>query len=347
LIETLLEQGFVEEADRVFSIIDRTSGLQGDLHEISKALLMHKRGSKKEAESILWKMANTPSIESKRALLLLFDFIYESRQIFPDKMSNLLGEMSFEYRGTDSGLKLKAAEIIVTSVSVSPMRALEMIAQEISLLPSNAEVYLPLVDEVLSISDLATLSKADFANFILDNRALFWHENVSDKSKVSLANYLLGIGLPNLALQITQELSSNSDPQFVNVDAMIHFRSDKASTYDTLLQNDLLSGEHSIRILERMGRFREAFDLALRSRDEGKIRQTAWRSGNWDYSKDHADDAISLLSKWMADISPRNFGGVLFKKQNIDQPKSFLEYANLSGSSRQIRDALKRILGDH
>jgi len=37
LIKTLLDLGFVEEADRVISIIDRTPGSQGDLHEISNA----------------------------------------------------------------------------------------------------------------------------------------------------------------------------------------------------------------------------------------------------------------------------------------------------------------------
>jgi len=223
---------------------------------------------------------------------------------------------------------------------------LEIIAQEIVLHSNNSKLYYTLFDQVLAESDLKRLNKAEFLNFALENRELFTHDNVSDYSKLILANYFLEIGLPKLASQLTQKLADKNGPESVNINAMIHLRSNSKPDLVNLLQNDQLANEFSIHILERMGRFNEAFEIAVHSSDDKRVKQSAWRSGNWNRSKEHSDSAISLLSKWMIDIQRKQSEGILTEQYN-EKPSTFDEYVDIGDSSQSLRNAMKNILKVH
>lgn len=361
IVQSFITRNQLEEAVRVFSIVDRAPGAHGDEHHFVGAKLDILNGNAEEGEHKLWSLINSGSHKSVESSIALSNSILSRGAEVPSELIELLDTLAFEYRETSIGLDLRLAEIFSRSGSNRIADAVEVIQREMSSRPEFQQEYYQALDGILANASAEKSGHGALLQTFFDNRALFLSNGISLKTKQHLASEFLQSGLPQASLEILSTASAATDETSRLAMAQARLELDDPSEALDLISDISTADAQSamIKALSKLGRHSESYETAA-IQNSDRVPLYAWNAGVWEDAANSSEKNIKTLAQYMllssenaASIDPRIFQADSSNPESAilaqlpEEEKISLEYAQeLSKQSQLVRQFFENALSD-
>jgi len=294
IVASFIRRDQVTAAEASFAILDRAPGEHGPEHDFQRAALLRESGQNELAEAILAELSRRSDPIGPSSLVALVDSMVDRGAKVPDKIVEELSDLAHQFRGTKLGNQLRHGEIKGKAGNGLFGEALGVIRSEIGERPARANDYLAVAESLLMNQSAENTAAGEYATAIFESMALVSNEAISAEARLAVANQMLDLGLPGIALELASgevkpmptgaETNDAIVMQAREIVARAHLEIDQPQrTLDALTGNPS-AAESAIRIsaLTKLGRHQAALaeaDLVDAEMDTASI---GFRAGSWD-----------------------------------------------------------------
>lgn len=300
LVQSFITRDQLEEANTIFSIVDRAPGHHGDDHIFIGAKLKLLFGQTEEGEEILWLLINKGAYNAVEAAILLADSLIARGATVPEDLIQLIETMAFEHRDTKSGLMLRLAEIFAKSGSNQLLAALDVAAAEMNSHPDFERDYLFAVNQILAQTTLETTGDASLMRSFFTHKDLFLADTTEPETKFHLAKLFLETGLPNQAMEMLNAAPNPDDLNAREIRAKAYLQLNQAEKAIALSTGagEAIPAKFLIDAFSKRGDYDESLKIAS-SQPEAKVDRHAWHAGSWGLATSSSDETVSALAQYM------------------------------------------------
>ncbi|MCF6305805.1 MAG: hypothetical protein L3J33_10595 [Rhodobacteraceae bacterium] len=327
LANALLDAGAFEPANQVLEIIRRAAVPETTPMQMVSASLLETDDRQEDADQLYQQVAEAQEPESPEAVIALARSAISQNSGIAQSLLTDLQAIVFEQRGTAIGAQARLWEIRVDARINGLASALNMVAADSAAASGNPEKLANITAEILVETVASQQGNLAYVTAILEHQHLLSDAEFADPARIQVANQLVLLGLPNIALDILAPTLTRDNPAAQQSAArayLAQFQPEQAlkmvvnlppeQSVEIALSAHLLSGnvQEAAKILGNPA-YADFIDPGA-----------AWRAGDWQ-NVSGSDDDQAMAQFMQGTVLPmENQPG-----QNLENGRAFLTDLNI------------------
>ena len=301
LISGFMERGQIDIANQLFAIIDRSAGAQPGPLKLVRARLLHTDGRIQEAEAAYVSLIQDGQVEAIEASLLLTESILSRGARVPDRLVQDLEALSYLYRGTDQGQRLRVGEITAKAGSQRLSDALQVVYQETNGTLTSSPDIAAATNAILKSATVDKYGLGGLTEAIFSFDTLVRDPAISADARLHLAGQILSAGLPNAVSRLLEPEAATATPAHKMLRARAALASEAPERVLAELADETDAEGRRLRAaaLTKSGKYADAFDEIQPVASDREAQEFAWRAGNWDVAVKSERPEVRDLSEFM------------------------------------------------
>ncbi len=304
LMKNLIDKGAIDAAEQLDLILLRSPVVVNEALTLSRARLLGVSGRLAEAERLYQQLSQSNRPEAQMALILLLESRMNRKAGGSPELSDALADAAFTARDSAMEVPLKVAEIRSRAMSDGASSALGVLLKAIERAGGESDLLRDVGHAVLEQISPVDDDPVDYAKAVTMLGPYISAGLAADPARRRVAEELIGLGLPNLALEYLEPARQRASPKTRLITAEAMLAIGKADGALAELENQTGERAMGLRItaLEQLGKFDRADRLARDLSQQGKPRQAAraMRAGNWKEAAAAGARPRRLLAAYMA-----------------------------------------------
>lgn len=275
-------RGILDMSDRILKVLERAPGDHGAEFEISVAHSLATRGDVSEAEVLLQQVAKDNTALSATALLEFAQSKYFQGEAVSNNTLSDLGAAADIARGKALGRDLRRMEILWTEKNVGSLSAFNLLEREQALTPNQKEELGFVAYELFEIMSSKNPPALTHVEAIERYSYMLSEKSEGDHTRESLAEILLGAGMPNLALEVLAPMIERRQPNGLVLAARAFLMEFDGSSALDLLSEETgqIAGELRVQAHLGLGEFQLALE-ELGVLSNAKVVRLYWYPDDW------------------------------------------------------------------
>ena len=295
VVASFIARDQIAAAEASFSILDRAAGFHGPEHEFQRAALLRLSGQVADAEAIFYTLSNRSDPTGPEALVALIQSIIERGSRVPPELIGDAAAMARQFRDDPLGPVLRHAEIVAKAGNGQFGEALTVVAREIEESPDIAQDYVSVADRLFTETRSKDVSPGAYATAVFDHMTLLKRQDISTIARLTVAEELIGIGLPAAATSLLGPVANPATDRFAddaspserdarNALARAYLKMDQPEKTLDVLPSEPSDEETAIRVLAltKLGRHQAALAEASLAQNPPDTATIGFRAGAWD-----------------------------------------------------------------
>jgi hypothetical protein len=350
--ETLLNAGFVGEAQQIAKLIARAPGKPNPQTTLFVAKLNLAEQKPKKAQKELLALIEHNQVNSPEALLMLMNILLHSPKPIPQYLITETAARAFELRYSSQGKALLKVEILAWAHDQSQAEAFAILNHSISLTTLDALDVSAVTSEIFLSFDLKSLNARDFVSMFFQHRNLLAKVTISGDARLHIAKGLLQSGLPDVALSTVAPLMAHLTPKGRRLVAEIYLATDNPQAAIRILSPDHSQIADGLRIaaFSKTGAYDKALKIASTENLLGSKGELAWKAGQWAVAAQNGMPSRQRAAKYYLqatqDGQARAFSSF---QERVHGPKkrSLAQLKSLVINSQKARAEVETLLNDN
>jgi hypothetical protein len=342
LITSLLNRNQIEDARRVFDLVDRASGDHGDAHTLMRARFYELEGIFEKAKSEYVKMIVGNSVLRAEAMMHLVAGMIERDDPIDPGLMEMLESEAFRMRGLPIGRMLRKLEVYARASDDSLSAALDTLDAAIAENPDQKPRYIDVANDILTDARLNKDQPDALVAAIFQHRHIVDADGITLKTRLKLASDMIEASLPQVALSLLSAVSESGDPQLLRLRSEAYLNSAKPNEAEAIAGRDTTENLSliSAQALTSKEDYVAAFNALESAGTNADISMFAWRASAWEVALANDSEEIQELARFMIDRerSDESVGGAFMTTGSAFEvsPSQSLEVEGTLAKSRSV-----------
>ncbi|RMH52160.1 MAG: hypothetical protein D6686_03000, partial [Alphaproteobacteria bacterium] len=308
-----LAMGRPDLAEGVLLRVKALPGDPGDDVRLAEGLLLDAQGRHEEAEALWRGLIARDRPNAAEAMVALTESRIARGLAPPPGLAGDLSARAYERRRSAEGERLTLAEIEARAAEGDLPTALALIGQEIADNPAREEEMRFTAARLLARADPAKVGPARYAAAVLGHAGLLAPDATADPARLVVADALIGLGLPNAAIEILRPALERAAEPIRQTAARAFVALGETQRALALLEG--IEGPDAALLraeaLARAGDHGAAL-AALPPDAPADLRaRLAFAAGDWAQATGLADPVDRVLAAYMAGADPADLPGLV------------------------------------
>lgn len=220
LVDQLIDNDRVEMAGKILEINKRNAKKKGHEIKFLEARILAKNGDKNEASEIFKELISNNAENYQKAIIELAKNFIEDRS-FPIGFIQDLENASLQNRDTEDGIELFRLLTISETLDGDPATSFGRLRTTGPKILKSLELYQSLVRENFIKLLQTEIKPSLLAKTVLDNFDILDDSDSSTSLKMDIATELLETGLPNVTLDLLEQLPRSDRSRVMSAQALL------------------------------------------------------------------------------------------------------------------------------
>ncbi len=300
LANALLDAGAFYAANQILEIIRRAAVPETTPMQMVSANLLISDDRQEDADQLYQKVAEAQESESPEAVIALARSAIARDSGIVQTLLTDLQAVAFEQRDTEVGTQARLWEIRVDARINGLASALNMVAEDSVTASGNPESLAKVTVEILVEAVAAQQGNLAYVQAILEHQHLLSDAEFADPARIQVANQLVLLGLPNIALDILTPTLTRDNPAAQQSAARAYLAQFQPEQALKMVEN--LPSEQSVEIALSAhllsGNVQEIANILNDPANSDFIDpDAAWRAGDWQNVS--GSDNVQAMAQFM------------------------------------------------